>query len=172
MGEEHHEPAEDSGLPVRGFSRRQALKLGALGAAGAALATVLPGRAGAAGAKKGTVNICQTAPPTASCCSGTWTWCRDSCICATIYYGKTVHAIPIQTTCVYPYEFCEDLHKCYNGMRDCRGVFVNGYSTVCIQDSCCGVPVCLPYCAQGANFTKPTKPKNGGGEGTLAFCDD
>ena len=169
---DHEEVFEDSVLSVRNISRRQALKMGALGAAGAALAAVLPGRAGAAGAKKGTVNMCQTAPPTAHCSWGTKTWCRDDCFCATIYYANKTPAIAIQTTCVYPYECCEDLHKCYNGMRDCRGVFVENYSTVCIQDSCCGVPVCLPYCAQGRHFTKPTKSKNGdGGYCTYAFSD-
>ncbi len=150
----------DSGEPVkesRSVSRGTALKVGGLGLAGA-LASFLPGRAAAAVKRKTTVASCNVGYN----CDGIITKCGidecasdGSCHCYTIAYRFWKAGTPPGACGADIY--CGDLGYChYEGDGSCPP------NSFCAKNTCCGQPVCVPYCGYACYFFDgPEQAKSG-----------
>jgi hypothetical protein len=128
---------DDSGLPVGGFTRRQALKLGAVSLGGAVVAAILPGRLRAGGFNKVCGHHggnCSTGFPV---CAGSGVGLGCNCFttaegpgtCGANALCYSLASCTRSTDCPFGY-FCSKFNGC-----DCTGA-----TGVCIQTCGPGAP--------------------------------
>lgn len=154
---EDSERSADAAWEARRFSRRSALKLGALSLGGALFAGVMPGRVWAGGGNSDCAHFCDAIFPPGpgrgqcksdaahgigvcgSCqgsggftCGGPVASCPGSnCFCFTSSEG---------TPGCGGNDFCSNLVTCPNGQSDCPA------GTFCAVGTCCGDNVCVADC--------------------------
>ena len=127
----------DSGLPVGGYTRRQALKLGALSLGGAVVAAVLPGRVRASGIN----HVC--GPPGGNCYNG-FPGCPGSGVGLGCNCFSTIEGHP---TCGAN-DYCSNLSTCTRSTDCAFGYFCSPFNgcTGCSG----GFGVCIRTCGTGA----------------------
>jgi hypothetical protein len=156
-----HARESGTGLTEPRFTRRTALRIGAVSLGGAVLAGLLPGRTRAGGGNSDCAHFCDAIYPPGpgrgqcksaaahgtgvcgSCvdsggftCGGPVASCPGAgagsgCFCFTSSEG---------TPGCGANDFCSNLVSCPNGQSDCPA------NTFCTVNTCCGGPVCVQDC--------------------------
>jgi hypothetical protein len=145
---------DDSGLPVTGFSRRQALKVGAVSLGGAILAGIMPGRVWAdAGGNSDCAHFCNSiyppGPARGKCKSdgahhqGLCTeLCPSAAVCVSFCdAADTCGCVPTTEA----FSFCHQGISCFDAQSCTSSSDCPPDRPVCAS-TCCPGNICVPAC--------------------------